>query len=482
MRDRFPWSSKPTSGSDLRSPQRLGMVRWRRWMLLRCGGLVLADGAALALAWKVAAYLNQLSFLPIPRVLVWWVWLGLPSPFWLFAGVTLGLFAQRGLYGAGYTWKNYLQAARLVSLVYLGSLVLSYFYDPKLDLPRSLFFTAWLASVGLVLLFRLGATLVLLQLEQRQLRVPVFLIAEAAQLRSLARKLERRSRYQVVGASLAVAAHAEATFEAILRAQVQEVLVADLPETALSSTLFWRLRRQGITLRLLPSSREMLHRRGQPEVVAGLPTLRVAAPLLLGSEYGIKRTMDFVGSLLLLVLLAPLLVGVAIALKLTAPGPVLFCQERMGLHGQVFGMWKFRTMVPEATQLQAQLEAQTGSDGGLFKLKRDPRVIPIGHFLRRTSIDELPQLFNVLLGQMSLVGPRPLTLRDVAFLKPWHHVRHQVLPGMTGLWQVSGRSDIDDVDDVVRLDLYYIDNWSLNLDLEILVETARVILFRQGGY
>lgn len=227
----------------------------------------------------------------------------------------------------------------------------------------------------------------------------------------------------------------------------------------------------------------MLYRRGTPEIVAALPTLRVDMTYLHGWEYRLKRYLDVILALFGIVVLAPLFLGVAIAIKLTSPGPVFFRQERVGLHGQVFQMWKFRTMRADAPQLQAQLEAQNESaDGILFKVKNDPRRTPLGSFLRKTSIDELPQLFNVLWGDMSLVGPRPLPLRDVARFHSWHHIRHQVMPGITGLWQISGRSQINNFDEAARLDLYYIDNWSLNLDLEILVETVRIVLFGSGAY
>jgi lipopolysaccharide/colanic/teichoic acid biosynthesis glycosyltransferase len=140
-------------------------------------------------------------------------------------------------------------------------------------------------------------------------------------------------------------------------------------------------------------------------------------------------------------------------------------------------------MAADAPQRQAQLEQQNETaDGILFKVKHDPRVTQVGSFLRRTSLDELPQLFNVLCGQMSLVGPRPLPVRDVAKFDGWHNIRHQVLPGVTGLWQISGRSDIDTFDDVARLDLHYIDNWSINLDLEILAETVGIVLLGKGAY
>ena len=478
--DFFP--SKPNaSTTDLRAPRRLELSHVVRWPWHRIAALLLSDILALALAWQIAAHLNQF-YSPIPAQLVWWVWLGLPSLFWVFAAVTLLLFAEAGLYSSRTQWKNYIQAGKLVSVVYLLSLVVSYFYDPKLDAPRSLFFAAWFGSVGLVIGFRLITTLILKQFEQTQAPVAVFLIAPAHRLAPLARVLKRRSHYKVVGAALSSTANSTLTFQSILASEAQEVMAEQLPDSELASTLYWQLRRSGITLRLLPSSREMLHRRGLPDIFAGLPTLRIEDPLIRGLEYRIKRWIDILGAAIGIVVLSPLLLTVAIAIKFTSPGPVFFRQERMGLDRHVFQVWKFRTMTVDAPHLQAQLEAQNESNGVMFKLKRDPRITPLGQFLRRTSIDELPQLLNVLMGQMSLVGPRPLPLRDVQRFDSWHHIRHQVLPGITGLWQISGRSDIDDFNDVVRLDLYYIDNWSLNLDLEILVETVRIVLFGRGAY
>lgn len=468
--------------SDIRAPQRLTVARvlnrqWHRLLLLLAGDLL-----ALALAWHLAAQLNRF-YSPIPPQLNWFTLLGLPSLFWTFAAVTLLLFAGNQLYSSAIKWRNYVKSGKLVSLVYLMSLVVSYFYDPKLDAPRSLFFTAWLGSVALVILLRLVNAVLLRQLERQEPHVPVFVIAPAERLTRLAQVLKRRSRYRVVGAALASAASSPATMQAIVNSQAREVLAEDLPETELASSLYWQLRRAGIPLRLVPSSLEMLHRRGVPEVVAGLPTLKLQTPLLSGWDYRLKRLLDLAGALAGLVVLSPLLVVIAIAIKLSSPGPIFFRQERVGLHGRVFRMWKFRTMVANASALQAALERQNESqDGVMFKMKDDPRITPLGRFMRRTSLDELPQLFNVLMGQMSLVGPRPLPLRDIERFDPWHHTRHQVLPGITGLWQISGRSAIDAFNDAARLDLYYIDNWSLNLDLEILVETVRIVLFGKGAY
>lgn len=442
-----------------------------------------SDILALGGAWQIARYLNQF-YSPLPPQVVWWVWLGMPSLFWIFAFVTLVVFASGGLYSASIRSQNYIRTVKLVSLVYLASLVCAYFYDPKLDLPRSLFFTAWFSSIVLVFSLRLLSTLVLGQIIRQKSPVSVFLIASAAKLVKLAQAIEKRSQYTVVGVALATTLNTTTTLNAIIDSQATEVITDDIPDTELASTLFWNLRRLGITLRLLPSSREILYRRGLPEIMAGLPTLRLETSLLVGWDYRLKRVMDVLGALVGLILLSPLFLTVAILIKSVSPsGSVFFRQERIGLQGQVFQMWKFRTMVANAAQLQGQLESQNQSrDGILFKLKDDPRIIPYGNFLRRSSIDELPQLFNVLIGEMSLVGPRPLPLRDVQKFASWHHIRHQVLPGITGLWQISGRSDLEDFNDAARLDLYYIDNWSLNLDLDILIETVRIVLFRKGAY
>jgi exopolysaccharide biosynthesis polyprenyl glycosylphosphotransferase len=467
---------------DLRSPQAL---RWSRllsrwtWAVI---ALLIGDTLALGAAWKIAAQLNRL-YSPIPPQLIWWVWLGLPSLFWIFTLMTVGIFAFGGLYSRATEWKNFVRSAQLVSLSYLLSLVAGYCYDPKLDAPRSLFFSAWFLSAIFIIGFRLVSILALQQLEQRNPTVDIFLIATAERLPKLAKLLEGRFHYRVVGAALASTANAKTTLHSIVNTNAQEVLVEGLPPTELASILYWQLRRLGITLRLIPSSVEVLHRRGIPEIFAGMPTLRAAPPMLLGLDYRAKRYLDSTAAALGLLCLSPLLIGVAIAIKFTSPGPIFYRQERVGLHGKVFQMWKFRTMVVNAEALQATLETKNESqDGILFKIKDDPRRTKIGSFLRRTSIDELPQLINVVVGQMSLVGPRPLPIRDVERFNSWHHIRHQVLPGITGLWQISGRSHIDDFDQAARLDLYYIDNWSLNLDFEILVETVRIVLFANGAY
>lgn len=473
----------PKSVGDIRAPQTLKFSKGLAFRWPRIAVLLASDFLALAIAWEIAIRFNQF-YAPIPDQLISWYWLGLPSLFWIFSLTMVLVLACGGLYNTSGAWKHYVRAGQLVTLTYLGSLVISYFYDPKLDAPRSLFFTAWFSSVVMVIGLRLVTTLVLEQMGLfHRHKIPVFIIAPADRLPSLAKVIKQQSQYQLVGASLSSTANASSMMQLICKTAAVEVLAEGLPQTELASMLYWQLRREGITLRLLPSSVEMLHRRGIPEMFAHVPTLRTEAPLLGGVDYQVKRLIDIVAALVFLILLVPVFLGVAVIIKLSSSGSIFFCQERVGLGGQVFQMWKFRTMVANAEALQAQLESQNqNKDGILFKVKDDPRLTRIGKFLRRTSLDELPQLINVLLGQMSLVGPRPLPIRDVERFDSWHHIRHHVVPGMTGLWQISGRSQVGNFNEAARLDLYYIDNWSLNLDLEILVETARIVLFGYGAY
>ncbi|MGD0914315.1 MAG: exopolysaccharide biosynthesis polyprenyl glycosylphosphotransferase [Terracidiphilus sp.] len=195
----------------------------------------------------------------------------------------------------------------------------------------------------------------------------------------------------------------------------------------------------------------------------------------------VKRTIDIIGALLLLILTAPIVAAAAILIKLNSPGPILFFQERCGLHRRRFRIFKLRTMVVNAEQLQARYESMNELDGPVFKIRQDPRITAIGGFLRRTSIDELPQLWNVIKGDMSLVGPRPLALRDFHLIDDSGHLRRFcVKPGITCLWQISGRNNTS-FEDWVRLDLEYIERWSLFLDVSILLRTVPAVLSRRGA-
>jgi exopolysaccharide biosynthesis polyprenyl glycosylphosphotransferase len=244
--------------------------------------------------------------------------------------------------------------------------------------------------------------------------------------------------------------------------------------------LAWLLEGTGIDLVVAPQLTDIAGPRVHIRPVEGLPLLHVEEPTLSGIGWLTKNLLDRVCAAVGLFLLAPLFLAIAVAIRLSSPGPAFFRQIRLGKEGQVFQVWKFRTMYTDAEDRLAQLYDQNDGDGLLFKIKNDPRITPVGRFLRASSLDELPQLINVLVGDMSLVGPRPLPVEDGDFLGD---VRRRLLvrPGITGLWQVSGRSDLS-WDDAVRLDLYYVDNWSLTFDLSILWRTVGVVLGSKGAY
>ncbi|MDQ7911075.1 sugar transferase [Phytohabitans sp. ZYX-F-186] len=244
--------------------------------------------------------------------------------------------------------------------------------------------------------------------------------------------------------------------------------------------LAWQLEGTGIDLVVAPQLTDIAGPRVHIRPIEGLPLLHVEEPTLSGIGWLAKNLLDRIAAGLGLLILVPLFVAIAIAIKLSDRGPVFFRQPRVGHEGRTFRVWKFRTMYVDAEDRLASLVDQNESDGMLFKIKEDPRVFPVGRFLRASSLDELPQLINVLWGEMSLVGPRPLPADDGDFLGD---VRRRLLvrPGITGLWQVSGRSDLS-WDEAVRLDLYYVDNWSLAYDLSILWRTVGVVLARKGAY
>jgi exopolysaccharide biosynthesis polyprenyl glycosylphosphotransferase len=232
---------------------------------------------------------------------------------------------------------------------------------------------------------------------------------------------------------------------------------------------------------VVPALTDISAQRLDVRPVAGLPLVDVDRPQAIAAARWIKRTYDAIGSALLLLLAAPVMGLVALAIKLEDGGPVLFRQTRVGRKGQLFECLKFRSMVLDAEARLAELAAANEGSGPLFKMTHDPRITKVGRFIRRFSLDELPQLWNALRGDMSLVGPRPALPTEVAQYDSDTRRRLDVRPGLTGLWQVSGRSNLS-WDDTVRLDLYYVDNWSMIQDLMILARTAKAIVGSAGAY
>jgi exopolysaccharide biosynthesis polyprenyl glycosylphosphotransferase len=264
--------------------------------------------------------------------------------------------------------------------------------------------------------------------------------------------------------------------------RLDEIIIADpdFPQRE-AVELVDRCHQRGVRVRVAPSTMEILIHRAEFVPGQSVPLFELKPPVFDGIDFAVKRSFDLVGASLLLFFLSPLLTLIALAIRLTSRGPVVYRSMRPGIGGKPFACLKFRTMYRDADQRQADLESLNEASGALFKIKDDPRMTPVGRILRRFSLDELPQLLNVLRGEMSLVGPRPLPQRDFDRLEDWHKKRYLVLPGLTGLWQVSGRSELD-FDDLVRLDFLYLERWSPFLDLTILVKTVPAVFSRRGAF
>ena len=245
--------------------------------------------------------------------------------------------------------------------------------------------------------------------------------------------------------------------------------------------LGWKLEESSTELILAATLTNVAGPRIHWRPVEGLPLMHVDIPQYGGAKHALKRVMDVVAALAALLVLSPVLLLLALTVRLDSPGPIFFRQDRIGKDGQVFGMFKFRSMVVDAEERLAALNKQNQGAGVLFKMKDDPRVTRCGRWMRKYSLDELPQLWNVLLGDMSMVGPRPPLDREVSGYERHTHRRLLIKPGITGLWQINGRSDLP-WEEAVRLDLYYVENWSLAGDLLILWRTFRAVIRPSGAY
>ncbi|MDQ6812041.1 MAG: sugar transferase, partial [Actinomycetota bacterium] len=266
------------------------------------------------------------------------------------------------------------------------------------------------------------------------------------------------------------------------RERIDEVIIADPDFPQLEAVeLVDQCHQRGVRVRLAPSTMEILIHRAEFVPGQSVPLFELGPPVFEGVDFALKRTFDVVAATLLLVVLSPLLLAIVVAVRVSSRGPIFFRSVRRGIGQRPFQCLKFRTMHTNAEEGQAELEDLNEATGALFKIREDPRLTAVGRVLRRFSMDELPQLVNVLRGEMSLVGPRPLPQRDYEMLQDWHRKRYLVLPGITGLWQVSGRSELD-FDDLVNLDFIYLERWSLALDLTIILKTIPAVLSRRGAY
>ncbi|MDX6198276.1 MAG: hypothetical protein QOJ79_1427 [Actinomycetota bacterium] len=386
--------------------------------------------------------------------------------------------------------------------VRLGAAVAVLGYTTRIDLARGFVAITLPAGLVLLLLGRYAARLWLHRARRRgRCSHRVLVVGSSAQADDLVNQLRRDplAGLEVVGVCLpGGAALAEmrtagavpivGTLSSVVPAlavvQADTVAVASSPAISREALrrLSYELEGTGVDLLVAPALTNVSGTRLSIRPVAGLPLLHLDEPELTGARKLLKSGFDRGVAAVALVVLLPVLLGVAISIRTTSRGPAIFRQQRVGRDGEVFFVWKFRSMITDAERFKEQLGGRNDmTTGVLFKLRSDPRVTGVGRWLRKYSLDELPQLVNVVRGEMSLVGPRPPLAAEVAQYE--HHTRRRLLvkPGMTGLWQVSGRSDLS-WEETVRLDLQYVENWSLGLDLVILAKTLTAVLRSNGAY
>jgi len=275
----------------------------------------------------------------------------------------------------------------------------------------------------------------------------------------------------------------DAVVETALLQDIETVLIVGHPQFEATNLqeIAWRIERSGRSLLVGPDVVDLAGPRISPATIGRLPLLHIGDPLIGVHRQTLKAAYERLTGLLLLVFLSPICALVALAILIDSGRPILYRQERVGFRKKHFTMVKFRTMVPAAESMRAALEERNDHDGGLFKIRADPRVTRVGRWLRRSSLDELPQLLNVVKGDMVLIGPRPVLPAEARFFGEAAQRRFLARPGLTGLWQVNGRSDIP-WEEAVRLDLYYVENWSPWMDLMIVWRTLGVIVTGSGGY
>jgi exopolysaccharide biosynthesis polyprenyl glycosylphosphotransferase len=413
----------------------------------------------------------------------------------------LGIYKLSGVYnqprGASWFDEVYRLMTGTATGIILVVFVIVFLFRPFFY-SRLIFFYAGLLITVMLSAVRLGKRWLRTRLRRKGLGVDRLLIVGAGEVgRTVMRNVVAQPAlgYQVVGfvdddpdkGSTDIG-----RFKALGNTANIPILVKEMAIDEVIITLPWmyhrkivsiiaQCERQQVRVRIVPDIFQMTLSHLDVEDLGGIPMIGVRDIAISGSELFLKRAMDLTISLLGAILLMPIFLLIALIIRLDSPGAVIFKQLRVGKGEQVFACYKFRSMREGADEEKEQLLEQNEADGPIFKIRNDPRVTSVGKFLRRTSLDELPQLFNVFMGHMSMVGPRPAIPAEVQRYQPWHRRRLDVAPGLTGLWQVSGRSQLT-FDEQVLLDLYYIENWSPLLDLQILLRTLPKVIVGDGAF
>ncbi|HEX7737270.1 MAG TPA: exopolysaccharide biosynthesis polyprenyl glycosylphosphotransferase [Ktedonobacteraceae bacterium] len=482
----------------------------RQWRIFEIGLAVIVDALLLYAAFSLAYYLRYKLLLSNEFIEYLRTNLGggvekdklNDVNAWLALGIIGGgllIFIVRGLYSVRLSGNVLLQMRKIVSSLTFGlALLIAYYFVFRPPSSSRLFVPfVWGCAIVVLCLGRIMLSLLMGLLHRLGLGETRLLVVGSGRLGKMIMQhivAAPNLGYSIVGflhdtheqagdfGRFRVLGTLDDLAQVIRAFQVDEVIIALPSELHQQTIRSVRLcERLGASFMLVPELYELNLSRIDMMAIEGIPLLGIKQKQINPIQRAIMRATDIAGALLVLILGSLIWLGFAALIKLTSPGEVVFSQPRVGAGERLFNCYKFRSMYKNAEQMQAALMTQNEAQGPLFKMKDDPRVTPIGKFLRRTSLDEIPQLFNVLKGDMSLVGPRPPLLKEVAQYEDWQKGRLAVKPGLTGLWQVRGRSDLS-FDEGVLMDLYYIENWSLRLYYHILMRTVPAVLFSRGAY
>lgn len=461
---------------------------------------LLIDGIIIYLAFYLAYWLRFYSGYMIPDKGIPFLSLYTPA-FGVITLVSLLVFKINGLYilKDRFSLDEFPDILKAVTISAVIVMAVTFLYR-QFTFSRIVLVMGWLSNIILISLWRFGFSRFRQYLKFKLGGIKRVLIVGTGKLALelyQAGQSGKNPNFQILGLincakdehkdwpefkGVSVYNGIDSTVAAMEELKINEVVMTTLPEARSQMLdIIIECERKSVEFKIIPDILEIITTRSQIDQYLGLPVLSLKPIQLSGFNVIIKRVFDIIISSIVLIIIAIPLLIIALLIKLDSPGPVFYKHKRMGYKGQELDFLKFRSMGQDADDKLKEILHMNDRQGPVFKMKNDPRITKIGKFLRHYSLDELPQFINVLKGDMSIVGPRPQVLWEAALYDEWAKRRLMVLPGITGLWQVSGRSNLS-YEEMIKLDIYYIENWSLWLDIEILLQTVPTVLFARGAY
>lgn len=466
--------------------------------------------------FKIIAFLIDIAIINLSFYLAYWLRFnsgimmpdkGIPplslytSAFGVITFICLLVFKFSNLYALknNFSLEEFPAILNAVTVSAIIVMALTFIYR-QFSFSRLVIFLGWLINLILISFWRFGFSRFRRQLRYQMRDSRKVLIVGAGRIAKEIYEMARNDRkagYKIVGLinypkverkdwsefkDLSVFEHIESLNEAIENLKVNEIIMTKMPEASGAMlNIITQCEKNGVEFKFIPDILELITTRSTLDNVFGLPVLSLKRIQILGINALIKRVLDIaISATILVIAFVPMLI-IALAIKVNSRGPIFYRQPRMGYKGKKFNFLKFRSMVEDADDKLKDIIHLNERKGPVFKMKKDPRITSVGKIIRRYSLDEIPQFINVLKGDMSVIGPRPQVLWEASYYDEWAKRRLLVLPGITGLWQVSGRSNLS-YEEMIKLDIYYIENWSLWLDIEIILQTIPTVLFAKGAY